>query len=92
VFEKKFNLSGIKNFAIHPGGKQILQKVQEAFELNPSVNKHAADVLNQYGNMSSATILFVLSRMMDDVEITGKILSLGFGPGLTLETLYLDKR
>ncbi len=92
VFEKKFNLSGIKNFAIHPGGKQILQKVQEAFELHPSVNKHAADVLSRYGNMSSATILFVLSRMMEDVEITGNILSLGFGPGLTLETLYLDKR
>jgi predicted naringenin-chalcone synthase len=92
VFENKFNLSQIKNFAIHPGGKQILQKVQEAFELDPSVNKHASEVLNQFGNMSSATILFVLSRMMDDPEITGKILSLGFGPGLTLETLYLDKR
>lgn len=92
VFEAKYAISGIRNFAIHPGGKQILQKVQEAFELDPTVNRHAADVLRKYGNMSSATILFVLSQMMDDQEIEGKILAMGFGPGLTLETLYLDKR
>lgn len=92
VFETKFELSGIQHFAIHPGGKQILQKVQEAFGLDPAVNKHAVDVLRTYGNMSSATILFVLLRMMEDDQIHGKILAMGFGPGLTLETLYLDKR
>jgi predicted naringenin-chalcone synthase len=92
VFEAKFELSNIEHFAIHPGGKQILQKVQEAFGLDPAVNKHAAEVLRNYGNMSSATILFVLSKMMEDNEIQGKILAMGFGPGLTLETLYLDKR
>ena len=92
VFEAKFELSNIAHFAIHPGGKQILQKVQEAFGLDPAVNKHAAEVLRNYGNMSSATILFLLSKMMEDSEIQGKILAMGFGPGLTLETLYLDKR
>jgi len=81
----------VDNFAIHPGGKQILQKVQEAFDLPESVNEHAKEVLNQFGNMSSATILFVLERMMNDDEIQGKILSMGFGPGLTLETLLLEK-
>lgn len=90
-FEVKFNLSQLKNFAIHPGGKQILQKVQEAFDLPESVNAHAMQVLNQFGNMSSATILFVLERMMQDDEVQGEILSMGFGPGLTLETLLLEK-
>jgi predicted naringenin-chalcone synthase len=42
--------------------------------------------------MSSATILFVLDRMMKDPAVQGEILSLGFGPGLTLETLHLEKR
>ncbi|HSF53565.1 MAG TPA: type III polyketide synthase [Algoriphagus sp.] len=92
AFEKKFKLSQIKNFAIHPGGKQILQKVQEAFELGPEVNFHAMEVLRQFGNMSSATILFVLERMMKDPDVRGEILSMGFGPGLTLETLHLVKQ
>jgi predicted naringenin-chalcone synthase len=90
-FEEKFKLSNVDNFAIHPGGKQILQKVQEAFGLPESVNAHAMQVLNQFGNMSSATILFVLERMMHDDKIQGEILSMGFGPGLTLETLLLEK-
>jgi predicted naringenin-chalcone synthase len=91
VFEEKFNLSKIKNFAIHPGGKQILQKVQEAFGIPVEANKHAAEVLKNFGNMSSATILFVLHRFLADSEISGDILALGFGPGLTLETLHLEK-
>jgi predicted naringenin-chalcone synthase len=91
VFEKKFNLSTIKNFAIHPGGKQILQKVQQAFGISEDKNRHSLGVLKNFGNMSSATILFVLQRFLLDDEITGDILALGFGPGLTLETLHLEK-
>ena len=92
TFERKFRLSQIRNFAIHPGGKQILQKVQEAFGLGPEVNLHSMEVLRKFGNMSSATILFVLDRMMKDADVQGDILSMGFGPGLTLETLHLEKR
>lgn len=92
VFEQKFGLSKIQNFAIHPGGKQILQKVQEAFSLSPDVNFHAMEILRQFGNMSSATILFVLDRMMKDSKVKGDILSMGFGPGLTLETMHLIKQ
>ena len=91
IFEQRFGLSKIKNFAIHPGGKQILNKVQEAFGLDQSVNKHALEVLKKFGNMSSATILFVLAQMMEDSRIEGDILAMGFGPGLTLETLLLEK-
>jgi predicted naringenin-chalcone synthase len=92
VFEEKFGLSHISQFAIHPGGKQILQKVQEAFGLDPEVNRHSMEVLKNHGNMSSVSILFVLEKMLKDPTVAGDILAMGFGPGLTLETLQLTKR
>lgn len=91
VFEEKFSLSKIKNFAIHPGGKQILEKVSKAFKLPERANAHAMDVLKGFGNMSSATILYVLDRMMSDSEINGELLALGFGPGLTMEVMHFNK-
>ena len=90
-FEKKFQVSRISHFAIHPGGKQILQKVQEALGVAPEVNRYSLEILQNYGNMSSATILFVLEKFLQDSEIEGEILALGFGPGLTLETVLLEK-
>jgi len=92
LFETKFNFSQVKHVAIHPGGKQILIQVQEAFGLPPEVNRHALEVLRTCGNMSSASILFVLERMLQDSSIQGDILALGFGPGLTLETTHYEKR
>ena len=92
VFDDKFNFSQVEHVAIHPGGKQILLKVQEAFGLPAEVNTHALEVLRTCGNMSSATILFVLERMLKDPSIQGDILALGFGPGLTLETTHYEKR
>lgn len=92
LFEAKFNFSKVKHVAIHPGGKQILIQVQEAFGLSPEVNQHALEVLRTCGNMSSASILFVLERMLQDSSIQGDILALGFGPGLTLETTHYEKR
>lgn len=89
--EKKFNLSTIKNFAIHPGGNQILKKVEAAFGIHRYQNIHAHHVLKKFGNMSSASILFVLSGLMDDSSMKGDILAMGFGPGLTMETLLIEK-
>jgi predicted naringenin-chalcone synthase len=89
--EKFFNLSGVKNFAIHPGGKQILQKVEDAFGLDKLQNFASHEILRNFGNMSSATILFVLEKWMDEKTKVGNILAMGFGPGLTLETMLLEK-
>ncbi len=89
--EALFSISAIKNFAIHPGGKQILHKVEEAFMIDKDQNLHSHEVLQAFGNMSSATILFVLQRWLLQTDKTGPILALGFGPGLTLETLLLEK-
>jgi len=90
-FERTFGLSIIKNYAIHPGGKQIIEKVQNAFGITADKAKHSFEVLKSFGNMSSVTILFVLARMMEDDDVKGNILSLGFGPGLTLEAMNLNK-
>jgi predicted naringenin-chalcone synthase len=89
--EEAFNLSKIKHFAIHPGGKQILQKVENAFQITKEQNLHSHEILKAFGNMSSATILFVLKEWLLDQDQRGDILSMGFGPGLTLETLLLEK-
>jgi predicted naringenin-chalcone synthase len=91
ILEERFEISMIKNFAIHPGGIQILKKVEEVFGIVPDQNRHAHAVLKKFGNMSSATILFIISSMMDDATLDGNILAMGFGPGLTLETLLIHK-
>ncbi|MGY6558964.1 MAG: type III polyketide synthase [Nitritalea sp.] len=83
-----YALDKIPNFAIHPGGKQILAKVAEAFAVGRSQLEPSYAVLAAHGNMSSATILFVLERWMQQ-QPDGPILAMGFGPGLTLETLLL---
>jgi len=87
----KFNLSTIRQFAIHPGGKLILKKVEESFGIQPEQNGSAHKVLSEFGNMSSATILFVINQIMNGAAEPGEILAMGFGPGLTLETLLLEK-
>lgn len=89
--ETKFGISQIRQFAIHPGGKQILRKIEAAFGIGEEQNFHAHRVLEKFGNMSSVTILFVLAAILDDPGIHGEILAMGFGPGLTLETLLLEK-
>lgn len=85
-------IQDIKYFAVHPGGKKIVEVIEHQLSLSREQNRHALDVLNQYGNMSSPTVLFVLNEIFkklssaDDGE---RILSLAFGPGLTLESMIL---
>jgi predicted naringenin-chalcone synthase len=80
----------IDAFAIHPGGRKILEAVEEALELPEESNDLAYQVLREYGNMSSATILFVLKKLLDrTVKRDQHILSFAFGPGLTMEGMVL---
>jgi prepilin-type processing-associated H-X9-DG protein len=85
-------LSDIRYFAIHPGGKKILQVVEEQLRIDPDQNESAYHVLKNYGNMSSPTILFVLKEIICRLNgSTGgeRILAVAFGPGLTLESMVL---
>lgn len=78
--------------AVHPGGIKVLQAVETALSMPSSKNKYAYEVLSECGNMSSATILFVLKKMLYTEEIRDKkIITCAFGPGLTMEGALLQK-
>jgi predicted naringenin-chalcone synthase len=82
----------IGRWAVHPGGKAILDKVQSELPLTPEQIRASRDVLYKYGNMSSATSLFVLKELLetDSVEARDeRVCAIAFGPGLTVETAIL---
>jgi predicted naringenin-chalcone synthase len=88
----KMTVSDIQLFAIHPGGKRILEVIEEQLGMQKEDNRYAYQTLKEYGNMSSTTILFVLKALWNDLQKAdaGKnILSCAFGPGLTLESMLL---
>ncbi|MCH8487310.1 MAG: type III polyketide synthase [Candidatus Cyclonatronum sp.] len=74
-------------WAIHPGGRAILDKIAQSLSLEPEQLGPSRQVLSEYGNMSSATILFVLKSLLYDFPALNKpVISMAFGPGLTVET------
>lgn len=79
-------------YAIHPGGKKILEAVEGELNMTREDNSFAYHVLKNYGNMSSPTILFVLKEILEspNVEKEMNVLSFAFGPGLTLESMLLN--
>lgn len=83
-------LEEIDIWAVHPGGKAILEKIEEALSLPKEEFQVSYDVLRDYGNMSSVTIMFVLERILADKR-EGNMLAVAFGPGLTVETGFLKK-
>jgi predicted naringenin-chalcone synthase len=86
------DFSNVSYFAIHPGGKKILEVIEQELGLAKEHNRHAYAVLKKYGNMSSPTVLFVLNEVcqtLNGVDDGKKILSFAFGPGLTLESMLL---
>lgn len=86
----KTNPSAIDKWAIHPGGKKILDSIKKQTQLNDSDMQYSYKVLKDYGNMSSPTILFVLNEIMQAEHAEGEtIFSIGFGPGLSIETALL---
>lgn len=86
---KHLQREAIKHWAVHPGGRTILDAVSTGLSLPPEALQHSRAVLHDYGNMSSATVMFVLQRMMDS-GIAGSGCGLAFGPGLTAESLRFE--
>jgi predicted naringenin-chalcone synthase len=81
----------ISHWAIHPGGKKILDEISQNLGLDKEFLKNSYGVLRDYGNMSSPTILFVLKRFLESPGSRGeKLFSVGFGPGLSIETSLLS--
>lgn len=89
-FFEKNKITEIDYWAIHPGGKAILEAVEESLDLIPEKLSESYEVLNDYGNISSATVLFVLKEIMQKAEKNKRIFSCGFGPGITIESMLLS--
>jgi predicted naringenin-chalcone synthase len=83
----------LEHWAIHPGGRSILDMVEAKLELTGKQLVPARETLRDYGNMSSATVLFVLKHILDQPFGGGRerVCAMAFGPGLTVETGLLTK-
>ena len=81
-------------FAIHPGGPKILGQVSETLGLAETQIRHSRQVLFEHGNMSSATIPHIWEKIVGDAHVKPGtlILSLAFGPGLTICGALMQKR
>lgn len=79
----------IKHWAIHPGGKNILEATEKALSLEKSKLEDSYQTLNNFGNMSSPTVLFVLKSILEKAQDDEAIFMAAFGPGLTIETCLL---
>ncbi len=78
---------GIDLWAVHPGGRSILDAVEKALELPPDALAASREVLAAFGNMSSATVMFVLERLMQQARPGQRGCAMAFGPGLIAETM-----
>ena len=83
-------LEDVSHWCIHPGGKKILDTITQCLQLETEALAHSYNVLRDFGNMSSASIVFVLKSMMDQFAgvptNNNCIFAAAFGPGLTMET------
>jgi predicted naringenin-chalcone synthase len=86
--------SEISHWCIHPGGKRILSSIEKCTSVTHENLQYSYRVLNDYGNMSSPTILFVLKEIVDSLQNKKSdktnIFGAAFGPGLTMETFILS--
>jgi predicted naringenin-chalcone synthase len=78
----------VTHWCVHPGGKKILEAVHKSLQLTNGELDKSYQILKEYGNMSSPTILFVLDKMINSISYkkANIIFGTAFGPGLTMET------
>ena len=87
--DQAIDLEAVTSWAIHPGGPRILSTCAEVLSLGPNLLLDSRAVLQEHGNMSSATILFILERLRRR-STAGPCLALAFGPGLSTEVALFD--
>jgi predicted naringenin-chalcone synthase len=81
------SISDIDWWAVHPGGRSVLDSVEKGLSLSTDALASSRDILARYGNMSSATVMFVLQRIMEQTQAGQQGCAMSFGPGLTAETM-----
>lgn len=74
-------------WAVHPGGRSVLDAVQKTLKLSPEALQRSREVLRDYGNMSSATVMFVMEKILASACRGQTGCGMAFGPGLTAETM-----
>ncbi len=84
--KNKSSKEEVSHWCIHPGGKKILESIHKCLGFTNGQLDTSATVLKKVGNLSSATILFVLKEMMKQKKQVKKLFGAAFGPGLTVET------
>jgi predicted naringenin-chalcone synthase/4-hydroxybenzoate polyprenyltransferase len=87
------NPEDYKHWAVHPGGKRIIDDFALALELDKCFLAPTYNVLKNYGNMSSPTVLFVLKEVLEKAKAENRgnrIFAAAFGPGLSIETMQLQ--
>lgn len=85
-------LADIDRFVCHPGGPKVVDACETAFELRHGTLGDARAVLRDFGNMSAASVLFVLERLLAEDEPWQRALLTAFGPGFTAGFVVLDNR
>jgi len=79
--------AAIDLWAVHPGGRTILDAVEQGLELRPEALAWSRDILARFGNMSSATVMFVLEQVLKHAQKGQTGCAMSFGPGITAETM-----
>jgi len=83
-------ISDISNFIFHPGGKKVLTAYEEALQVDGDFLKNTREVMNNNGNMSSTTVLYVLERFFSQGFKNGYGLMVSMGPGFSCEMVLLQ--
>jgi predicted naringenin-chalcone synthase len=78
----------IGGWAIHPGGPRVIDAVLASLDLPPASGHHSREVLRRHGNMSSATLLFIIRDLLE-AGIPRPWTGMAFGPGLAGELVLL---
>lgn len=85
----RLNIKDIKYFVTHPGGIKVINAYIEALKIEPDLMKNTFSVLESYGNMSSATVLYVLEKFMEEGIKKGYGLIMSLGPGFSSELVLV---
>ena len=83
--ENEVRFEDLSAFAVHPGGRKVMDVAEEELGLSSAQLEPSRSVLRDHGNMSSATIVFVLERVLHSLPPGGLALGIGFGPGFAIE-------
>ena len=88
----KLKISDIQNFIFHPGGKKVLTAYEEALQVGGDFLKNTREVMNDNGNMSSTTVIYVLERFFSQGFKNGYGLMVSMGPGFSSEMVLLQMK